>query len=291
MNAQSQPDETSTAFAELMRQRDDALPLDRAALLLAHGIAYHDLDPVPALAQLDRLASDLRDHLPAGRAPRAVAEALRDFLGGECHFRGPTERHGEDYYDPRNSFLNDVLGRRIGLPIALSAIYLEVARRLEFPLAGVGMPFHFLVKYSAGGALADDLFLDPFYGGALLTADQLRERFDRQAQGRTPFAEHYLGAVTKKQLLSRMLLNLKGVYLNHNDLPHALTTVGYQLLIAPWDLESRRDHGLLALRMGDTHQALADLEAYERFAASDPNLPMIRGYIEVLRRRVALERD
>ncbi|CAA9554585.1 MAG: hypothetical protein AVDCRST_MAG18-583 [uncultured Thermomicrobiales bacterium] len=284
-----QPGEPSAAaFAALMRERDELLPLDRAALLLARGIAYPDLDVDATLAVLDDLARRLRTRLPARREPWAVAGAIRDYLGGDLRFRGPDNEREDAYYDARNSYLNDVLGRRIGIPIGLSIVYIEVARRIDFPLVGVGMPVHFVIKHPLGESPEDGIFLDPFHGGVLLTPPQLRQRFAAQFRDQHPFAEHYLGAVTKKQLLTRVLNNLRGVYLGRHQLRNALNVLDYLLLIAPWDLETRRDRGLLALRLGEFRRALEDLQSYEEFATNDPNLPVIRGHIEALRRRFTL---
>lgn len=281
-------DPTRAAFAALMRRRDDDLPLDRAAALLARGVAYPDLDPDEIAAQLDDLAAALTPQLPLGRDPRRLAEALGRFLGGEIGFRGPDSGREDDYYDARNSFINDVLGRRIGLPIALSVVYLEVARRIDFPLVGVGLPGHFLVKHPLGDAPEDGIFLDPFARGAVRSLGQIRAQFDAHFGGRARFETHYLGAVTKKQLLTRALQNLKQLYSSRAQLRNMLTVLDYLLLIAPWDLDSRRDRGMLALRLGDTALALADLQAYEGHAVGDANLPLIRGYIEALRRRFSL---
>lgn len=281
-------DETPAAFAALMRERDETLPLDRAAALLARGIAYPDLDVEATLAQLDDLAAELHARLPRLRESFPMVEAIRRYLGEELRFRGPENDREDDYYDPRNSFLNDILGRRIGIPIGLSIVYLEVARRVDFPLVGVGMPMHFVIKHPLGDSPQDGIFLDPFLGGALVTSADLRCRFEAQFRGRAPFAEHYLGAVTRKQILTRALQNLKQLYLGRQNLRQALLVLDYLLLIAPWDLESRRDRGLIALRLGDAARALEDLQAYESFATGDPNLPVIRGHIEALRRRFSL---
>ena len=294
--AECRENDPRAAFATLMREPNERLSLDRAAALLARGLAYPALDPAEVVAALDRLAAPLRERLaagpdPAGRDPLAVVETLNAYLVGELGFRGAGVGAGEDaadYYDPHNSLINDVLARRVGIPITLSLVYIEVARRIDFPLVGVGFPLHFLVKHPRGGAVEDDLYLDPFHGGALVDPASLRERLEAQTGGRLPFAEHYLGAVTKKQLLTRLLTNLKLLSLRRDDARRAREVVEYLLLVAPWDLEQRRDRGLLALQLGDSAQALEDLQTYERFATDDPNLPIIRGYIEALRRRFAL---
>ncbi len=276
----------AAAFAALMREPDERLPLDRAATLLARGVAYRQLDVQEILDQLDVLAQGLRARLPAARTPLAAATALSDYLGRDLGFRAP--RGEDDYYDPRNSFLNDVLGRRIGIPIGLSLVYLEVARRVDIPLVGVGLPWHFVVKHPRGEDPQDAIFLDPFAGGALLTPAELHARFEAQSQGRVPYAEHFLGAVTKKQLLTRALHNLRGIYSARNNVRLLMTVLDYLLLIAPWDLETRRERGLLALRIGEADRALADLQLYAEFSPDDPNLPLINSYIEALRRRFTL---
>lgn len=296
MSAARPHDDTSTAFAGLLRARDGDLPLDRAAALIARGLQYPDLDVERLLAQLDRLAAPLRERLRAGapradnpewvprRDPRDSIAALNGYLVDELGFRGNVG----DYNDPRNSFLNDVLARRTGIPISLALVWIEVARRIDFPLSGVGFPGHFLVKYALDGAVGDDIYLDPFHGGAIVSPAELRERVAVHFAGRLAFAEHYLGAITQKQLLTRMLQNLKGIYHQRNDARRLLAVVDYLLLIAPWDLEQRRDRGFLALQLGDPARALEDLQLYEQFATDDPNLPVIRGYIEALRRRFSL---
>jgi len=275
------------AFAALMREPDERLPLDRAATLLARGVAYRQLDVQEILDQLDVLALGLRSRLPVERTPLAVVTALCDYLGRDLGFRAPRGSE-DDYYDPRNGFLNDVLGRRIGIPIGLSLVYLEVARRVDIPLVGVGLPWHFVVKYPLGDDPHDAIFLDPFAGGALLTPAELRARFESQSQGRVPYAAHFLGAVTKKQLLTRSLHNLRGIYAARNNVRSLTTVLDYLLLIAPWDLETRRERGLLALRIGDADRALADLQLYAEYSPDDPNLPLINSYIEALRRRFSL---
>jgi len=277
-------DPTQAAFAELLRAPEDRLLLDRAAALVARGIAYPDLDVGAVLGRLDALAAALRDRLPAERVPRATIAAINAYLFGELGFRGNVG----DYYDPRNSFLNDILARRTGLPIGLSLLYLEVARRLDFPMAGVGLPGHFVVKHSGSEPAGGDIFVDPFFGGAVLTPAQLAERVRASFNGVLSFEEHYLGAVTKKQILTRLLTNLKGYYARRGDARRALAVVEYLLLLAPWNLDERRDRGLLALQLGRHQQALADLEAYEQFAAGASDLDDVRSYLAALRRRFSL---
>jgi regulator of sirC expression with transglutaminase-like and TPR domain len=148
---------------------DGAVPLAEAALLLACE-EYPQLEISPYLDRLDEIADFVRPKLHTGMSPLDTIEALNEVLFGVVGFRGNTE----NYNDPRNSFFNDVLERRMGIPITLSAVYLEVARRISFPIFGVGMPGHFLVKY---GDRTQEFFLDPFNGGQILTRADCERRF------------------------------------------------------------------------------------------------------------------
>src|SRR5215510_12513304 len=156
-------------FQELVTLPDGAVPLAEAALLMACE-EYPQLEISPYLDRLDDIADVVRPKLYPGISPLDTIETLNDVLFGIEGFRGNTE----NYNDPRNSFFNDVLERRVGIPITLSAVYLEVARRISFPIFGVGMPGHFLVKY---GDRTQEFFLDPFNGGQILTREDCEQRF------------------------------------------------------------------------------------------------------------------
>lgn len=180
-------------FAELVRGPESGIPLDEAALLVA--AADHPVDVAAQLRALDDLAASIE----ADDAP-ALARALfveRGFTGNV-----------DDYGDPRNSYLDEVLRRRLGIPITLSVLMIEVGRRLGMALVGVGMPGHFLVG-------CDDGFVDPFHGGVVLDALGARRVFDRVHPG-APFADHYLDPVGARAVLSRMLANLVGTLLGRD---------------------------------------------------------------------------
>ena len=151
------PVKTTTEFAELLAQPDERIDLARAALLIAAD-AYPHLEADRYLRALDELADPLRTRIAASSDPYEKLAALRDHLHGDLGFRA----NREDYYDPRNSYLNEVLDRRLGIPISLSLVYVEVARRAGLPLHGVGLPGHFLVGYRDDRT---EVFLDPFDGG------------------------------------------------------------------------------------------------------------------------------
>ena len=157
-------EEILTELQQIANAPDGRIPLDRGALLIARS-EYPDLDHARYLAEFDRLSGLARRRLPASREPLEMLEALNALLFEEEGYRG----NDEDYYDPRNSYINDVMDRKLGIPISLSVLYLEVARRLSFPLSGVSFPGHFLIRHRSEER---ELFLDPFnHGEILLPAD------------------------------------------------------------------------------------------------------------------------
>jgi regulator of sirC expression with transglutaminase-like and TPR domain len=264
-------------FAELIQREE--IPLDEAALALAEE-EYPRLDVGAALARLDALAARVAE--VAGERPRPVAKlkAIRAVLAEEEHFDG----NREHYHDPRNSFLNEVLDRRTGLPITLSVLYLEVARRVGLRLEGVGFPGHFLVKYvSASGA---EVFVDPFNHGEALSPEECVSRF-RAASGGRPFDPRYLAAVTPPQILGRMLHNLKRVYLEANDQVRAYWVIDRLLLLSPAQPAEIRDRGLVAARLGAVGPASRDLSRYLDQVPGAPDADEVRALLSTLRARPA----
>jgi regulator of sirC expression with transglutaminase-like and TPR domain len=184
-------------FAALIARR--SVPLAEAALAIA-AEEYPRLEPKRYLEQLAELAAEVDARLPQRRDSATVLRALRAVLFEVHHFRG----NDEAYYDPRNSFLNEVLERQLGIPITLAVVYIEVAARVGLKLLGVGFPGHFLVKYVVGGR---EVFIDPYHGGEILSGEECIARFHARAPGRTLDPRH-LEAVSARQILARMLHNL-----------------------------------------------------------------------------------
>ncbi|HEY8475962.1 MAG TPA: transglutaminase-like domain-containing protein [Chloroflexota bacterium] len=261
------PKSCQDRLAALLDRPDDQIDLAVAALLIAEG-EYPGLDQERYLKMLDALAAIAAERLGAVRAPRAVVDALNVVLFQECGFRG----NALDYYDPRNSFLNDVLERRLGIPITLSLLYMEVARRLGVLVEGVGLPGHFVVRVPDG---LDGLIVDPFFGGALLSVEDCVRRVDAIYKGALPFRPEFLAAVSKRQLLARMLGNLKAIYLRSQDLRRALRTMEALMLVAP-SPEERRDRGLTRLRLGDLSGARDDLDRYLEARPAAPDAERVR---------------
>jgi regulator of sirC expression with transglutaminase-like and TPR domain len=196
-------------------------------------------------------------------------------------FRGNTE----NYNDPRNSFFNDVLERRVGIPITLSAVYLEVARRVSFPIVGVGMPGHFLVKYVDR---EQELFLDPFNNGDLLTRDDCARRFTQMFGDSQPFSEQMLAAVSPRQMLFRMLNNLKAIYLKVHAYNKGLGMVDMMLLADPDAIEQYRDRGVLHAQLRHFSLAAKDFERYIKGAPDSKDRSQVEEHLKELRRIQAM---
>jgi regulator of sirC expression with transglutaminase-like and TPR domain len=192
-------------------------------------------------------------------------------------FRG----NAEAYYDPRNSFLNDVLDRRLGIPITLGIVALEVGWRLGIPLSGINFPGHFLIRYE--GQVAR-LLVDPFDGGRVRWEDEAQDLLDRVYGGMVRMRKEFLRSATRTEILARVLTNLKGIYLNARDDARALAAVERILLLRPGAVVELRDRGLLLARIGRTHEAVADLERYLDFSPAAPDAERVRSLIQDLSR-------
>lgn len=238
---------------------------------------YPQLEVSPFIDQLDHMAAQVRSMLRAGDSPRETIEKINTVLFGVMGFRGNTE----NYYDPRNSFLNDVLERRIGIPITLSAVYLEVARRVEVPIVGVGMPGRFLVKYRTPTV---ELILDPFNRGALLEPQDCRTLLVELFGDEFQFTDRMLERVSHRQILARMLNNLKVIYMKAQAFDKALAIVDMMLMAQPEDVEQYRDRGMLRLHLRQFAAARKDLDHYLKVAHEPADKEAIEQHIRELRR-------
>ena len=243
-----------------------------AALMIAR-VEYPELDAGRYLAQLDFLGAEARRRLTAAVPPAdtphdvdadryAKVIALNAYLFDELRFAG----NDTDYGDPRNSFLNEVIDRRTGIPITLSLLYMEVARRAGLPVEGVNFPGHFLLRCRARRELpyVEDLIIDPFHGGALLSRDLLARQSGALNEDAEParFESRLLPRATKPQILTRMLVNLKRVYVKMQSFPQARIVADLLIAVDPSAVGELRDRGLLAYHLNDFSSALRDLQAY-----------------------------
>ena len=261
-------------MAEVSRPEGD-IDLARAALMVA-GEEYPQLSEERYLGRLDLLAEEVRDRLDDENAPLLVLQEVLNSLYERNGFRG----NREAYYDPRNSFLNDVLDRGLGIPLTLGIVVLEVGWRLGLPLEGVNFPGHFLVRFK-GDAI--DLIIDPYDGGAVRFEDEAQELLDRVYGGMVRVQESFLKAATKREMLVRLLMNMKSLYLNVRDNHRALAAVERILLIRPIAVGEIRDKGVILARLGRNEEALEQLEAYLNVASEAPDSQRIMGMVEDLK--------
>jgi regulator of sirC expression with transglutaminase-like and TPR domain len=299
---QTRISDVSEALLRALDEPGEAL--GPAALAIAR-VEYPALDPAPYLQRLERMGEAaegrLLRHEQAGRAQQVAV--LNAYLYEELGFSGNRER----YDDPRNSYLNEVLDRRTGIPISLAAVYLEIGRRAGLRLEGVNFPGHFLVRMPAADGDPDlhgDLIIDPFHSGALLSevdCRQLLRQHDLSTEA--TFDSGLLATATRHDIVIRMLVNLKRLYVRMQSFPQARFIADLLLAVDPSALSELRDRGLLAYHMEDFASALRDLEAYLRLMPRDegpePDDPesdddattsessQIWEHVKALRRRVA----
>ena len=237
----------SARFAELVAGPEDRLALDEAALLIA-AHAHPGLDVAGELELLDELAAS---------CPEPTIEGWRRYVFVDLGFSG----NSGSYHDPANSYLDDVVRRRMGLPITLSVVGMELARRLGIDLVGVGMPGHFLVRTPPE---APEAFFDPFDGGRVIDRAGCRERFEtvnRSIRGRTPeWSDAYLEPVGPRAILARMLANLKSTFARSGDLASLEWVLSLRLAIPGVPVTERRDRARVQGANGRFLEAAGELE-------------------------------
>jgi regulator of sirC expression with transglutaminase-like and TPR domain len=267
-------------FARLAGAAEGTVRLAEAALWVA-AEKYPDLDVAAWLRRLDALGEGARSRMRPEATADEAAAALRMLLAEEEGLRG----NAEDYYDPRNSFLNDVLERRLGIPITLSVIYIDVAARAGVSVRGVGLPGHFIVRLTRQGAVR---LLDPFHGGAVIGEADCHALV-RQARGPdAPFDEAWLRPVTTPEIVVRMLANLKAIYARRGDWPPALRAVECLVTLRPEAPGEVRDRGSIHARLGDARAAIRDWERYLRAAPQAADADDVRQRLRALRQSLGV---
>ncbi len=240
-------------FLSLITREPQAIALDEAALLVA-AEEYPDLDVASYRGSLDAIARALEPRVARELEPARLAGLLNDHLFGHLGFRGNVG----DYYDPRNSFLNEVIDRRVGIPITLSILYISVGTRLGLPLAGVSFPGHFIVVYRAA---PNPLYLDTFNQGRFLRESDFRLLFLEQFGSEARFDSALLRPASSHEVIARLLRNLKHIYVARADFPRAVACCERLLQVTGLP-EERRDLGLLLARDGRLREAIPQLERY-----------------------------
>lgn len=257
-------------WSALVALPDEQLPLARGAWLIAVD-EYPSLDPQALELTLQNLARRAARRGRRSDTQDQHLQTLSRFLFDECGFRG----NQENYYDPRNSYLNDVLDRRLGIPISLAMVQLEVARRLKLPLEGVSFPGHFLVRLPVEEGL---LVVDPYQFGRSLDVDELKRRAGSQlnaAEVDDQMLTQFLQPASNRSILMRMLRNLKALYSERGDLERALRCSDRLLRLAPSAAEEWRDRGLMYLQAGYTAGARSDLARYLQLMPNAADAPAI----------------
>ena len=261
-------------FAELIRRPEPEIDLALAALLVA-AEEYPQIAPEPYLRRLDELAERSRDRMWDETAPIVMLQEVSRVLFEEEGFRG----NRMEYYDPRNSFLNVVIDRRMGIPITLSIIYLEVGWRLGLPLQGVNFPGHFLVRY-AGEAV--QLLVDPFQSGMVRFEDESQGLLDHVYGGSVRMKPEFLRTADRRDILVRLLSNLKGNYLNRRDDVRALAAIERVLIVKPDSADDERDRGIVLTRLGREGEAAAALQRYLDLVPDAPDTARVQLLLDQL---------
>jgi regulator of sirC expression with transglutaminase-like and TPR domain len=263
-------------FARLIAGEDARIDLARACLLIAQD-AYPELDIERYMGEIERMATRLRARLPQNCGAEERVVALNQFLYDDLGYWGNTD----DYYDPRNSYLNEVIERKTGIPITMSILYMELGRRIGLPLEGVSFPGHFLVRLPLRGGM---LVLDPFAGGAPQSEDELRSRVKRVIPDGVaddlPASElpldQFLEPATNRQILTRVLRNLKGIYRESDKPERMLDVLNRMLLVTPDASAELRDRGYVYQRLECYRAALKDLSDYAEREPDAPDLDEVR---------------
>jgi regulator of sirC expression with transglutaminase-like and TPR domain len=261
-------------FADVVQKPEPEIDLASAALLIA-AEEYPQVTPEPYLRRLDELAERARDRLWDATAPIMMLQEVNRVMFEEEGFQG----NRTEYYDPRNSFLNDVIDRRRGIPITLSIVYLELGWRLDLPLHGVNFPGHFLVRY-AGEAV--QLLVDPFQNGMIRFEDEAQALLDHVYGGSVRMQPEFLRIADRRDILIRLLTNLKGNYLNRRDDRRALSAIERILVVRPDSADDERDRGIVLTRLGRDRDATAALNRYLELVPDAPDSARVRLLLDQL---------
>lgn len=264
-------------FASLV-QEDDSIPLFEAALAIAQDVDP-DLDLAATQAEVDMLAAKLQRRFPSDASSIQKLRLLNHFFYRELGFAGNVN----DYYDPDNSYLHRVISTRRGIPISLAVLYMELAQQIGLNVKGISFPGHFLMKLTVQSG---EIVLDPF-NGASLSREELEERlepyFEQQSYpGAIPLS-YYLHAAHPREILVRMLRNLKALFVEHLRWQRVLGVQQRLVILLPDEITERRDRGLAYANLECPQAALLDLEAYLAERPYAPDAEALRGKLPELR--------
>ena len=263
-------------FDGIVEAPDEEIDLARAALLIA-ATEYPELSVERELFRLDALAEGIAPRMDDD-TPLYQLNTLSEYLFDELKFAG----NHTNYHDPRNSFLNDVMERKRGIPISLSLLYIEVGKRAGVPILGIGMPGHFIVRHRD----EPEVFVDPFHGGILLSVEECAERLKQVTQGSLPWDSEYLEPISSRAFIARMLRNLKLVYLQRRNYERVLATIDRVIALLPQDAVEFRDRGVVNYRLGNYEEALEDLHVYVTSGEAVPDGDTVHKLMDQIRNRL-----
>jgi len=261
-------------FYQEIQQSDENIDLAKAALYIAQE-EYPSLDPKEYLNTLDTMAARVKERLPSSQYPLLLIQSINKYLYDDLGFNGNTS----DYYDPRNSFLSDVIQRRLGIPITLSVVYLELARRVNFPMVGIGMPGHFLIRPDIDEM---EIFVDPFNRGEVMFMEDCQQQLNQLYGQSVTLQPAFFEVVSRRKILWRILNNLKIIYLKVQDLERSLSVIERILMLFPDLTTELRDRGLLYYRLGYRSAAEKDFTIYLE-KAGDEDTTLIRHLLKQLK--------
>ncbi|MDP9034354.1 MAG: tetratricopeptide repeat protein [Myxococcota bacterium] len=272
-----------TTFEQLAELPDECLDVATGAALIARD-TYARLDVERLLSRFDDLARPLAARGLATLSPAEQADAISNHLYGQLGFRG----NEQDYYDPKNSLLPDVLDRKLGIPITLALVYCEVARRLGVRARGVSFPGHFLVRVDWPARDDNPVTVDPFFGGRQLDEPALQKLLERASSPQRLSLPEHLAAASARTMLVRMLINLKWIHATRGDFARALLALDRIISLTPDSVPALRERGLLAARLGAVEAARADLSRLLELVPGAPDASSIRERLRELRAKVSV---
>jgi len=263
------------ALSQYTKVPDNEIPLLRAALSIAL-IEYPDLDLDKEMSKISSLIDGIKRRIDSIDDTGETLRSINQYLFSKLGFKG----NKDDYYNPRNSLLNEVLKRKTGLPITISSIYLEVGWNLGLDLHGIGFPGHFIIGCRVNEGIK---YLDPFNSGRELTEKSMQKILDDIYQGRLILNDSFLKPLSKRMILVRMLNNLGGIYLENKELLKSLQVLKCICILTPDSAPDVRDMGLLNYQLGNYQEALEDLTKYLNLMPDATDADAINGTVKKLR--------
>lgn len=261
--------------------RSDAdIDLVRASLNISQYVRYPELDIELYISKMNNMVNDIKSRVSPGSCSHDIVHTINGYLFDELGFSG----NRSEYYDPKNSFLNDVIDTRQGIPISMSIIYSHLANSAGLDLKGVCFPGHFMVRYAD---TEEEIIVDPYNGGKIVTRDDCQSILDNLFDGKIVLEDRFLEVADNSQILKRVVNNLKNIYISGKDYENALKTVDLLLILDPGDVVQLRDRALICINLECYSQSLEDLENYFSRISPDTGDDELMSYIPMLKNIVA----